>query len=211
MLERNILIVDDNSRIKNVYIPMYSRQIDSLKANSEKWKNYRFNINHCESMKLALDYLSNSKNCVDVLVVDYDFNGETTFSNGTAFVNYIRKSINRYCQIIFYTMQGLSIIDTDEWASLVNADVFKFVDKSASDDILGKTIFEAATLRNPIVESLERFWLKYETLLGTYTYTFEGQTITFAEIINHIRMDDDTGRVFIEKLLQKAILMNVEL
>ena len=108
-------------------------------------------------------------------------------------------------------MQGLSIIDTDEWASLVNADVFKFVDKSASDDILGKTIFEAATLRNPIVESLERFWLKYETLLGTYTYTFEGQTITFAEIINHIRMDDDAGRVFIEKLLQKAILMNVEL
>lgn len=76
---------------------------------------------------------------------------------------------------------------------------------------MGEVIFEAATRRNPIVESLERFWCKYGTMLETYTYAFDGQAITFEEIISHIRMDDDIGRVFIEKLLQKAVLMNTEI
>lgn len=211
MLERTILIIDDNKRVKETYIPAYLSKINALKSTSEKWSKYQFNIDHCSSMKVALDYLSDSKNYVDVLVVDYDFNGETTFSNGTAFVRCIREKINRYCQIVFYTMQGLSNIDVEEWAALVNSDVFKFVDKSAKDDILGEVIFEAATRRNPIVESLERFWCKYGTMLETYTYTFDGQPITFEEIISHIRMDDDIGRIFIEKLLQKAVLMNTEI
>ncbi len=211
MLERNILIIDDNKRVKETYIPAYLSKINMLKSASGKWSKYQFNIDHCSSMKAALDYLSDSENFVDVLVVDYEFNGETTFSNGTAFVRYIREKINRYCQIVFYTMQGLSNIDVEEWVALVNSDVFKFVDKSTKDDILGEVIFEAATRRNPIVESLERFWCKYGTMLETYTYTFDGQAITFEEIISHIRMDDDIGRVFIEKLLQKAVLMNTEI
>ena len=85
MLERNILIVDDNTRIKSVYIPAYSAEIDSLKNQSEKWKAYSFHLEHCPSMKEAIEYLSDKHNLVDVLVVDYDFNGETTFTNGTAF------------------------------------------------------------------------------------------------------------------------------
>ncbi len=211
MLERNILIIDDNAKIKDVYIPGYLQKVNELKHASAKWSNYQFNIEHRPSMKTALEYLSAPSHYVDVLVVDYDFNGETTFSNGTSFVEHIRKNINRHCQIIFYSMQGLSSIEVSEWAALVNSDVFQFVDKSAADDLLGEVIFEAATRRDPIVESLERFWCKYEAMLGTYSYTFGGQTITFEEIINHIRMDDDLGRVLVEKLLQKAILMNTEI
>lgn len=211
MLERNILIIDDNKRIKDTYIPTYLNIINELKSASEKWSKYQFKIDHCSSMTSALDYLSNSENLVDVLVVDYDYKGETAFPNGIALVEHIRKKINRYCQIVFYTMQGISNIDVEEWASLVNSDVFKFVDKSATDDILGEVIFEAATQRNPIVESLERFWCKYGKMLETYKYTFDGQAITFEEIINHIRMDDKEGRVFVEKLLQKAVLLNTEI
>lgn len=211
MLERNILIVDDNTRVEEVYIPAYLSRITTLKQNSEKWSKYQFNIMHLPSMKTAIEYLSDAMHSVDVLVVDYEFNGETTFTNGTAFVKYIREQINRFCQIIFYTMQGISNIEVDEWTALVNSDVFRFVDKSTDDNILGEVIFEAATKRNPIVESFEHFWCRYKAMLENYTYTFSGKAITFEEIICHIRMDDEIGRVFVEKLLQRAILLNTDI
>lgn len=210
MLERNILIIDDNPNVEAVYIPIYNRKIAKLKMADSKWNNHRFNFKHFSSMKSALEYLSKPTSYVDVLVVDYDYNGETTFADGTAFVEYVRNHINRYCQIIFYTMQGASSIAVNEWAKLVNSDVFRFVDKRTDDNALAAAIFDAATKRNPIVESLERFWTKYSTMLETYTYTFGGKSITFEEIINHIRMDDEIGRMFIEKLMHKAILINIE-
>ena len=211
MLERNILIIDDNPRIEKVYIPAYLKTINELKAASEKWAKYSFNLTHCPSMQTALEYLSVSSNYVDVLVVDYDFNGETTFSNGTAFVKHIREKINRVCQIVFYSMHGTTSIEIDEWAALVNSDVFQFVDKSEDASIMGKVIFDAATRRNPIVESLERFWCQYEAMLNTYNYKVGGMKISFEEIICHIRMDDEIVRTFIEKLLRKAILLNTEI
>ena len=211
MLERNIVIIDDNPNVETVYIPIYNRKISKLKKADSNWNSYSFNFKHFSTMKAALEYLSKSSSYVDVLVVDYDYNGETTFSDGTAFVEYVRNHINCYCQIIFYTMHGASSIAVNEWAKLVNSDVFRFIDKRTNDNALAAAIFEAATKRNPIVESLERFWTKYRTMLETYTYTFDGESITFEEIINHIRMDDELGRVFIEKLMHKAILTNIEI
>lgn len=208
MLERNILIIDDNTRVGKIYIPAYLKTINTLKASSEKWAKYTFNLTHCPSMKSALDYLSDSSNYVDVLVVDYDFNGEATFSNGTAFVNHIREKINRFCQIVFYSMNARANIEVDEWVSLVNSDVYQFVDKCSDTSIMGKVIFDAATRRNPVVESLERFWCKYEVLLSTYNFSYDHRQITFEEIINHIRMDDEIGREFVQKLLQKAIILS---
>lgn len=213
MLERNILIIDDNHRVKDLYIPAYLNRINHLKDESPKWSKYTFHLDHCTGMSAALDYLNNPNNIVDVLVVDYDFSTEDRkpFTNGTAFVEHVRKNINRHCEIIFYTMQGLFSIQVEEWSALVNSDVFQLVDKSSDDEILADIIFQAATRRNPIIESLERFIIKYGTLLNNYTYTFDGQEVVFEEIINHIRMDDDLGRMFVEKLLQKAILINTEI
>lgn len=213
MLERNIVIIDDNLRIEELYIPVYLDRIDQLKKDNPKWSSYKFHIKHCAGMGPALDYLGDPTNIVDVLVVDYDFSTEShkPFSNGTVFVDHVRKNINRNCEIIFYTMQSLGDIMLEDWVSLVNSDVFQFVDKSVDDSVLADAIFYAATRRNPVVESLERFMIKYGPLLETYTYTFDGQTITFEEIINHIRMDDKLGRMFVEKLLQKAILINTEI
>lgn len=213
MLERNVVIIDDNLRVEELYVPIYLDRINQLKTVNPKWSSYEFHIKHCAGMGPALEYLSNSNNIVDVLVVDYDFSTEDRrpFSNGTLFVDHVRKNINRHCEIIFYTMQGLTDIQVEDWAALVNSDVFQFVDKSGDETILGDAIFQAATRRNPVVESLERFMIKYGELLETYTYTFDGRTISFEEIINHIRMDDELGRMFVEKLLQKAILINTEI
>lgn len=213
MLERNILIIDDNRRVKDIYVPTYRNRINCLKTASAKWVDYDFHIEHCAGMNAALDYLSDPSKIVDVLVVDYDFSTEARkpFENGTAFVEHVRKNINRHCEIIFYTMQGLSSIQAEEWAALVNSDVYQLVDKSSDEIVLADIIFEAATRRNPIVESLERFVIKYGSLLENYTYTFDGKIIAFDEIINHIRMDDDLGRMFVEKLLQKAILTSTEI
>lgn len=208
MLERVILIVDDNKKIESVYIPAYKVELSKIVFG--KWNDYTFTFIHKSSMKDALDYLSDIQNCVDVLVVDYDFGGEKTFSNGSEFVKHVREKINRYCQIVFYTMQGIDSIDKSELVKLVNSDVYKLVDKSSGNDIMAKAIFEAATKRNPIVESLERFYLDHSNMLATYKYTVFDETITFDEIINHIRMDDEIGRKFVEKLFNKSILQSVD-
>lgn len=211
MLERNIVIVDDNAKVKTVHIPAYLGAINQMKLTSEKWKNYEFKFHHLSSMQAAQKYMEDKKNCIDVLVVDFDFNGEKTFASGAAFVKYVRNNLNRYCQIVFYTMQGITCIEKDELVDLINSDVFKIVDKSVCEREVARTLFEAATLRNPMVESLEYFYTRYSSLLQTYDYYFDSQKVTFEEIIGHIRMDDEIGRKFVEKLLQKAILREIKM
>lgn len=211
MLHRKILIIDDNPRVENVYIPAYKRQIDQMKDGFPKWKEYEFLLTHKNSMQTALEYLSDPENVVDVLVVDYDFGGERTFTNGTAFVKHIRENANRHCQIVFYTMQSMDSVEKSELRDLINSDVYKFVDKSNDNLAMAKTIFDAATQRNPVVESLEKFMVNYKNLLNTYEYSFEGAKMTFSEMINHIRMDDEIGRTFVEKLLQKGILLSTDI
>lgn len=211
MLERNILIIDDNSRIADLYIPAYELSINKAKQVDTKWEQYSFNFFHKQSLRDALQFLEDQRNAVDVLVVDYDFNGEPTFSNGTAFVKYVRDNLNRYCQIVFYTMQGIGSIEKQELVDLINSDVFQLVDKSDTNIDLGTIIFNAATQCNPVVESLERFFLKYKSMLANYSYTFGGETISLEDIIMHIRMDDDIGRMFLDRLLQKGILLNINI
>lgn len=211
MLSRVILIIDDNQNVESIYIPAYEDEIEKLKKEFPKWKDYNFVIIHKRTMKEALDYLYETGNVVDVLVVDFDFRGERTFTNGTSFVKHVREHINRHCQIVFYTMQAITGIDKSELIDLINSDVYQFVDKSSDNAIMAKTIFDAATMRNPIVESLERFMNEYQHMLSTYEYSIDGTDMSFEEMINHIRMDDDVGRSFVEKLLHKGILLSTDM
>jgi hypothetical protein len=57
-------------------------------------------------------------------------------------------------------------LDNDEFLSLINSDVYKMLDKSQDYTTIGNIIFEAAIKCNPVVLSLERFFIKYETLLN---------------------------------------------
>lgn len=209
MLERVILIVDDNKKVESIHIPAYKLELS--KMDKGKWKDYEFTFVHKASMKEAKEYLQDINNCVDVLVVDYNFIGEKTFQNGSEFIKYVRESVNRYCQIVFYTMQGYDCIEKSELVDLINSDVYKFVDKAASEGKMAQVIFEAATRRNPIVESLEKFYYSHQNMLSSFEYTVFGESVTFEEIINHIRMDDEQGRGFIEKLLSKSTLQSVDM
>ena len=210
MLERTILIIDDNEHINRLFIPSYLRSINEAKKSNPNWKPYTFTLLHKQSMREARQYLENRNNAVDVLVVDYDFSGETTFPNGTSFVKYVRKNLNRYCQIVFYTMQGIGSIEKQELVDLINSDVFQLVDKSDDKTDLGSVIFRAATYCNPVVESLERFFINYKSLLSNYSYMFGGEDIKLEDIIMHIRMDDEIGRAFVDRLLRKGILLNID-
>ena len=209
MLERNILIVDDNARISSLYLPLYKDEIVSITRKEEKWKDYKFNFFHLTTMQDALNYMQDRNHYVDVLVVDYNFNGEKTFPNGADFIKHIREKVNRHCQIVFYTMQSVGSIETNELVDLINSDVYKMVDKVDNFEDVARVFFEAATLRNPIVEALESFCVRYRNMLQTYTYSIGEENISFDDMISHIRMDDNIGRHFTEKLLQKAILLDI--
>lgn len=210
MFERIIVIIDDNKSVTNIDIPLYENRIAELKLSFPEWSQYKFLLRHINTMQGAKEYLQ-SNNVVDVIVVDHDFNGERTFENGTDFIKFVRSNVNKQCRIIFYTMQGKSTIDTDDLISLINADVYKMIDKSDDISAIGDAIFEAATKCDPVVMSLERFFDKYKTLLSSYKYSFSTQEMSLDEVINHIRMDDDLGRVLIDKLLQRAIMMEIEI
>ena len=211
MLERNIMIVDDDDKTESIHIPSYKRKLDELKKQSEKWHHHIFNLFHMISMGDALEFLAQSGNYVDVLLVDYKFLNVNTFVNGADFVKHIRDNVNRQCQIVFYTMHGVDSIPNTELVSLINSNVFMFVDKSANTNVVAQAIFDACTLGNPVVESLERFYQKYKIMLEAKRYTLADEDASFEDIINHIRMDDEIGRSFVEKLLQKAILLETDL
>lgn len=205
MFERIVMIIDDNPRVKMIHIPDYENDIEHLKQESDNYKDYDFIFIHKKTMKEAKDYLCD-RNIVDVLVVDYNFNNDETFLNGTQFVEYVRKNVNKQCKIIFYTMQQIENIERKELLGLINSNVSKMYDKIDADKMMGKAIFEAATTCNPVVISLERFFVKYSELFKNYKYTILGNEFSLDEIINHIRIDDEIGRVFIDKLMYKSIL-----
>lgn len=213
MLERVILIVDDNHRVETIDIESYKGIISDLKTaeGNEKWKNYEFSFVYKSTMDEAIGYLSDPNKCVDVVVVDYNFENDLRFSNGTKLVKHIRDKLNRFCKIIFYTMKGIDNIEKAELSELVNSDVYRIIDKSENNKEIAQCIFDAATQKNPIVDSLERFYITYQKLLETYNYTVFGEKVTFDQIIQHIRMDDEKGRLFLDRLLKKAILSSTDI
>lgn len=213
MLERVILIVDDNHRVESIDIESYKGIISDLKTaeGNEKWKNYEFSFVYKSTMDEAIGYLSDPNKCVDVVVVDYNFENDLRFSNGTKLVKHIRDKLNRFCKIIFYTMKGIDNIEKAELSELVNSDVYRIIDKSENNKEIAQCIFDAATQKNPIVDSLERFYITYQKLLETYNYTVFGEKVTFDQIIQHIRMDDEKGRLFLDRLLKKAILSSTDI
>ena len=72
MLERVILIVDDNHRVETIDIESYKGIISDLKTaeGNEKWKNYEFSFVYKSTMDEAIRYLSDPNQCVEGVVVD---------------------------------------------------------------------------------------------------------------------------------------------
>jgi len=210
MFERIIWIIDDDPKVEETLIENYKVRIENIKKSFVQWQNCDFKLFYLPSLSLAKQHLEENS-LVDVLVVDYDFNGEVAFKNGSEFVTYVREKINKQCRIIFYTMQGIKIVENEELVSLINSDVYLMIDKSLGNDIMAKAIFEAAISCSPVVLSLERFFYQYRNILNKTKYNVFDREFALDEIINHIRMDDEIGRAFIDKLLYKAIIKETEL
>lgn len=210
MYERNILIVDDNKNISTLYIPQYNEIAEELRKNKEQLVNYELIFTAEQSIESAIAKL-NEKSMIDVLIIDYRFNNSSDGKNGADLVKYVRDNINKHCRVIFYTMHEVESIPPTDMISLVNNQIYRFVDKGKmTNEGFVELIYEAAVSCDIVVTALERFWNDYKDILSESKYTFMNEEHSFEEVISHIRMDDEIGRSIIDKLFHKALIDSVE-
>ena len=211
MLSRNILFIDDNNKLEKMYIKRYEDIAQEIKSNGE-YTDYELSFFAAKSIQEAKEKLVDGKLIVDVAVVDYQFLNSNNNENGIDLIEYIRDKINKRCKIIFYTMNGVNKIAQEELISLINNDVYRLIDKGRTDDNeLIRIIYDAVYNGDILVASLERFWNEYSEALREGDYMVLGEKVEFADIIKHIRLDDEIGRVFVDKFMHKALLDAVSL
>lgn len=210
MYKRNILIVDDSTRVKTLYIPQYEQIVKNIKESSEEYDKYQFIFCSEETIEGAIDCLKQGF-MVDVLIIDYKFNNSYDGKNGTYLVDYVRKNINKHCRVLFYTMHEVEDIPHSEIVSLINNQIYKLIDKGkTSNEEFVKIVFEAAVSCDIIITALERFWGQYKDILSNSKFTFLNNNYSFEEVINHIRMDDELGKIVVDKLLHRALIELIE-
>lgn len=208
MKQRKILIVDDNKSIATT-IDLYKVIAHKLESEVNEYNGYELVFDYKQSISDAKLYLEENR-IIDVLLIDYRFNNSPT-ENGAKLIEFIRSNINKHCRIIFYTMNSLSAIPTEELVSLVNNGVYKIIDKADDNRLVVDTIYKAAITCDPVVVALERFTEEYGELLDNYDYSFMGNSYPMNSIIEHIRMDDPIGQEIIYKLLHKAIISSIDI
>lgn len=211
MLKRNVLFIDDNID-ERIYPQRYIRIANELKKRNEKYSEYDLEFLSVNSIEKAKKLLEEGNQIVDILIIDYQFDNSTINENGSDLVDFIRKKINKRCKIVFYTMNNINSISREELINLIDNDVYRIIDKSQiEDDELVDIIFKASMDGDMLVSALERFWNEYGDALDETTYEVLGETISFKEIIRHIRLDDEIGRVFADKFMHKALLEAVQI
>lgn len=210
MYKRNILIVDDNTKVKTLYIPQYQQIAQNIKSSFKEYDKYELKFESEETIEGAIDCLQKGF-MVDVLIIDYKFLNSYDGKNGTYLVDYIRNNINRHCRVLFYTMHEVGDIPHSEIVSLINNQIYRFIDKGkTSNEEFVKIMFEAAVSCDIVITALERFWDQYKEILVNSNFTFANKNYSFEEVINHIRMDDELGRVVVDKLLHRALIELIE-
>ena len=118
MYKRNVLIVDDNDKIGNFYIPQYEEIAERLREESEAYGDYELIFDSVQSIEAAKEYLGQG-HIVDVLIIDYRFNNSDFCQNGSDLVKYVREKSNKHCRVIFYTMHEVSDIPNEDMVNLI--------------------------------------------------------------------------------------------
>lgn len=208
MFNRVILIVDDNTRIREIEIPQYEENIKKRKSQNAELEKYDFKIIQKTSIEDAKKYLE-EKPIIDVLLIDYNFNNSVGDCTGIDLIKFIRESVNKHCKIIFYTMDQIENVGCEALAELLNYHIYRFVDK-ADDSNMIEYILQAALEADPIVTSLEHFFETYKPLFKKFNFRVAGIDCTVDDILSHIRMDDEIGKVFVKKLLHKSMISFTE-
>lgn len=208
MFNRVILIVDDNIRIREIEIPQYEEAIKERKIQNTELEKYDFEIIQKTSIEDAEKYLA-ERPILDVLLIDYNFNNSIGDRTGIDLIKLVRETVNKHCKIIFYTMDQIENVGCEALAELLNYHIYRFVDK-ADDPNMIEYILQAALEADPVVTSLEHFFETYKPLFNKFNFKVAGVDCTVDDILSHIRMDDEFGNIFVQKLLHKAMISFTE-
>lgn len=218
MLERNILIIDDDEDTEIISINAYK---DIFRVLKEKEKlNYNLNFFWESSIPDALDRLNKKEEVFDILVIDYDFPNDYLSQKGIDLVKRIREAINKRCKIVFYTMHAPHEINQSVFIELINNDIYRFVPKDGdmldlkyfetnnnkSDQLIVEAIIDAISDSDPISQALEKYMVEYKEILNKVKINVDGKDCTIEEVLESVRLYGDLGNKFVSNLLQMSII-----
>lgn len=218
-LIKKILIVDD-SQLTSLKIDNYEQIFKKKKQLSNGEIDYGIEFVWESSIDSALKILDDKTEVFHVLLIDYQFNNDENNLFGTDLVEKIRKTINKKCKIIFYTMNGYDGIEKKDYIKLINNDIFRFYSKSGellgsegliygnenADESIVNGMIDAINEADPITLALEKFFVQYFDILKDKNIKVEGKDYKLNQILDSIRLDIEPGRVFVNKMLRMAIL-----
>jgi hypothetical protein len=221
MLSRKLLIVDDDKNTLEETIPEYEEIYRELK----ELHGIPYNIEFIwePSINSALERLNKKDEVIDIILVDYDFNCDDEAKKGIYLVKEVRKTINKRCKIIFYTMHGINILSRGELVDLVNNDVYRFLSKSGetfplkyekvgnqADQMIVEAIIDAVNDSDPISNTLEKYLVKYQSILSDIHLNIDEKKYSVEELISSIRLYQDPGNKFVNNLLEMSVLQYFE-
>lgn len=213
---RRVLVVDDSPHTYSLKISNY---LEIFKRDLQNEYNYEIEFIWRDSIKGALELLNEKVQVFHVLLVDYNFTNDEDDLKGIYFVNEVRKTINKRCKIIFYTMEGYEGIEKEEYFKLINSNIFRFIPKEGlpldsinsrsrkdSDELVVEAIRDAITESDPISNALESFLVQYNDILKDVKISIGDSEYTIEQLVDSIRLDTDIGNLFINKMLKMSIL-----
>lgn len=209
-LIKKVLVVDDSPLTEKIKIESYKQIIDKFKKESKTLNDFTVKFIWENSINGAIERLNNKLEVFHVMLIDYHFNNADNELKGTDLVKKIRKTINKRCKIVFYTMDSYNEIDKKDYIDLINSGIFKFCSKSSSDEEIVKGIIEAINEDDPISNALERFLVDNYEILKDTKIKVKGTPYTIKELIDSIRLETGPGKVFVNKMLKMTILEYVD-
>lgn len=215
-LIRNILIIDDSQNLE-LDVKQYTGIFERMKKDFKIDFDIEFIVER--KYENAISLLKSNDCTFDVLLIDYDLSSAGNEKSGIDLVKEIRKSINRHCKIIFYTMGELSTVfpDRNELILLFNQGIYKFLSKNMKSEI-GKSygqpshqlrvqyMIEAINDIDFIQVALEKYFLQYKEIIDDERILVDGKEYKIEDIITFIRQDKITGKNYKSNLAESVII-----
>lgn len=217
--KKRVLIVDDSEYTGDIKIDSYKDIFSKLNSELEFEYDYELEFTWEKTIKGAINILNNKTDIFHVILIDYEFNNDEKGQTGIDLVSEIRKTINRKCKILFYTMRGYNGIGKQEYIELINKDVFRFISKSGestdmketpydgnnADELIVKAIIDSIEQSDPISNALEEFLMRYNHVVKDVKINVDEKEYSIQDLINQIRLDTEIGKHFVDNALKMAI------
>lgn len=217
-LQRRILIVDDNDPGED--IEDWKDAINSIEPDISS--KYELNFDHKLLPVKAINELKKNDSTVDIILMDYSFGqgvcGDGAIQNGIDAIKYIRENINRYVKVIFYTTEPKERIDSERWIELINAGVFRFVQKLTAgrnaietfNKNMAQAIVDALDDYTSIINAYERFCVEYKHILKDKKIIIGNQECTPDEILKSLKKGGSPGNEFLEEMLHLSFVKKIQ-